>query len=81
MAISRKKKQYLDDATMSVENAASTATAGRKTYRILGNMKVNRYYSSILESTAKMSGDALTLLDREDYVGFFKTCGTTYIRR
>ena len=44
----------------------------QKTYHIFGNKKVNRYYSSILESTTQMSADALTLLNREDYVGFLR---------
>jgi len=61
-------------------NVQNTQNNKKKKYHILGNMKINRYYSSILESTARMSGKALTLLDKGDYVGFFKTCGTTYIR-
>jgi hypothetical protein len=33
-----------------------------------------------LESSASLSDDALRLLEDEDYTGFFKSCGTTYVR-
>jgi len=51
-----------------------------KEYTLLGSMKIDRYYSSILESSARMSDDVSKLLEIEDYIGFFKSCGTTFIR-
>merc|ERR1711957_477251 len=43
-------------------------------------MRIERYYSSVREELSPLSEDALTLLDRQDYIGFFKSCGPNYIR-
>ena len=43
-------------------------------------MRIERYYSSIREELSSLTDDALTLLDRQDYIGFFKGCGPNYIR-
>ena len=43
-------------------------------------MRIERYYSSVREELSSLSDDALTLLDRQDYIGFFKSCGPNYIR-
>ena len=43
-------------------------------------MRVERYYSSVREELSPLSEDATTLLYRQDYVGFFKACGPSYIR-
>jgi hypothetical protein len=47
---------------------------------IVSNMKLQRYYSSVREEVSPLSDDALTLLDTQDYVGFFKACGPNYVR-
>lgn len=52
----------------------------KKKYQVLAHMKVDRYYSSVLESTARMSEDAMKLLEARDFISFFGTCGTTYVR-
>jgi hypothetical protein len=44
-------------------------------------MRIDRYYSSIKENEAKFSTDALALLENEDYVEFFKSCGVGFVRR
>lgn len=43
-------------------------------------MRIQRYYSSVREELSSLSEDALTLLDKQDYVGFFKSCGPNYVR-
>ena len=43
-------------------------------------MRIERYYSSVKEEASRLTDDALTLLDAEDYVGFFKACGPNYTR-
>merc|ERR1719162_786911 len=43
-------------------------------------MRIERYYSSVKEELSPLSEDALTLLDRQDYIGFFKSCGPNYVR-
>ncbi len=43
-------------------------------------MRIERYYSSVKEESSPLADDAMTLLDAEDYVGFFKACGPNYVR-
>ena len=43
-------------------------------------MRIERYYSSVKEEVSPLADDAFTLLDAEDYVGFFKACGPNYVR-
>jgi hypothetical protein len=43
-------------------------------------MKLERYYSSVREEVSPLADDANTLLERQDYVGFFKACGPNYVR-
>jgi len=52
----------------------------KQTHHVVSTMRIERYYSSILEHKATLSDDALTLLNNEDYVGFFKSCGPNYVR-
>lgn len=47
---------------------------------IVASMKLERYYSSVREEASPLAVDAFTLLDRQDYVGFFKACGPNYVR-
>jgi len=47
---------------------------------IVATMRIERYYSSVREELSSLSDDSLTLLDRQDYIGFFKSCGPNYIR-
>jgi len=51
-----------------------------KTRMIVATMRIERYYSSVKEELSPLSEDALTLLDRQDYIGFFKSCGPNYVR-
>jgi len=80
------------EATMSGKIAASfgywkvkdeimiAARSGSEPLMIVGTMRIERYYSSIREELSLISESALTLLDRQDYIGFFKSCGPTYVR-
>jgi hypothetical protein len=43
-------------------------------------MRIERYYNSVREEVSPLSDDATTLLDGDDYIGFFKACGPTYVR-
>ncbi len=43
-------------------------------------MRIERFYSSVKEEASPLSDDAATLLEAEDYVGFFKACGPNYTR-
>ena len=43
-------------------------------------MRIERYYSSVREELSPLTTDAKVLLETQDYVGFFKSCGPNYIR-
>ncbi len=60
-------------------DGASTKTVSRKQL-LSTSMRIDRYYSSVREEISPLSDDALSLLNNEDYVGFFKSCGPNYTR-
>ena len=49
-------------------------------HHIVTKMAMERYYSSLVDTTATLTPDAKALLDRGDTVGFFQGCGSGYIR-
>lgn len=59
------------------ENETSTSSTKRT---VATTMRIERYYNSIDERDSEFSSDAALLLERKDYVGFFKACGPNYIR-
>merc|ERR1712166_1014589 len=62
-------------------SSASVDTKSTSQMRMItASMKIQRYYSSIREELSPLSEDALTLLDTQDYIGFFKSCGPNYVR-
>ena len=52
----------------------------RRTHTVVATMRIERYYASLKEESSPLSDDALTLLDNQDYIGFFKSCGPNYVR-
>jgi len=62
-------------------SSASVDTKSTSQMRMItASMKIQRYYSSVREELSPLSEDALTLLDSQDYIGFFKSCGPNYVR-
>lgn len=51
-----------------------------RTYFFIVSMRIERYYSSVMEEQSPLSDEALKLLEKQDYVGFFQACGSSYIR-
>ena len=47
---------------------------------VVSTMRIDRYYSSVKEEISPLSTSTLKLLDNEDYIGFFKSCGPAYVR-
>ncbi len=43
-------------------------------------MRIERYYASLKEESSHINSAALQLLNRQDYVGFFKACGPNFVR-
>eukprot|EP00551_Chaetoceros_affinis_P016506 CAMPEP_0203696336 /NCGR_PEP_ID=MMETSP0091-20130426/7567_1 /ASSEMBLY_ACC=CAM_ASM_001089 /TAXON_ID=426623 /ORGANISM="Chaetoceros affinis, Strain CCMP159" /LENGTH=630 /DNA_ID=CAMNT_0050568087 /DNA_START=8 /DNA_END=1900 /DNA_ORIENTATION=+ len=60
--------------------ASSTSKTSSQTHMVVAVMRIERYYSSVREEVSPLSDDAKTLLNNQDYVGFFKACGPNYVR-
>ncbi len=43
-------------------------------------MRIERYYASVKEEVSTLVEPAVELLSRQDYLGFFKACGPSYVR-
>ena len=64
-----------------VNIAAKTSGKSMSRARIVvATMRIERYYSSVREEFSPLSEDTLILLDTQDYIGFFKSCGSNYVR-
>ncbi len=59
---------------------AQETTEEKRTYYISSAMRFERYYSSIREDVSTLTDTAITLLENQDYTGFFKGCGPNYVR-
>ena len=57
-----------------------TTTTSTETYYIVAVMRIERYYSSVREEKSRLTSDAKTLIEKQDYFGFFKGCGPNFIR-
>ena len=73
-------REILENALVAVKAQKEAEQTYRKYYKV-ASMHVDQYYSSVMEDTATLSSDAQALLQNEDYEGFFKSCGTYFIRR
>jgi len=62
------------------KRSSNFGTKDADTFIVVATMRIERYYSSIKEESSPMSKDAEALLGKQDYIGFFKFCGTNYIR-
>ena len=67
-------------ASAQSSSSSSSSKVKAKMHVISATMRIERYYSSVREEVSPLSPDAATLLERQDYVGFFKACGPTYTR-
>jgi len=75
----KEKMDALEDA--STNGAMGALGKTRSETRIIASiMKIDRYYSSVKEEMSELSPSAKILLDKQDYIGFFKSCGPNYVR-
>ena len=61
-------------------SSTSTSSVEKQTFYTVTSMRIERFYSSIREEVSPLSPSAISLLDNQDYVGFFKACGPNYVR-
>ncbi len=71
---------WLKGKVADSNSASSSSKEEKKTRHITSTMRMERYYSSVREETSSLSASAAEILDRQDYIGFFKACGPNYIR-
>lgn len=64
--------------TKTSESSSSKETG--KQYVVNAVMRIERYYASVKEDVSPLSNSASTLLENQDYVGFFKACGPNMVR-
>ena len=61
-------------------SSESTTTTDTKKTTIVAKMSMERYYDSIDDTTAELSPHAMSLINKKDLIGFYKACGTGFIR-
>ena len=66
-------------ANVKAESSSNSKTESKTRY-ISSIMRIERYYASLMEEVSPINAAALELMNRQDYVGFFKACGPNYIR-
>jgi len=59
-------------------NVKSESTSS--SHYIVTKMSMERYYSSVDDTTATLTPDALGLINKGDLFGYFQACGSGYIR-
>jgi len=87
-ALSTQHRASMEDSVSSsffhgmvVAKASSSGKVTAKIRMIVATMRIQQYYSSVKEELSPLSENILTRLDRQDHIGFFKSCGPNYIRR
>ena len=61
-------------------SSSSTSKSESQWRTLVSTMRIERYYSSVREEVSPLTPSAKSILEREDYVGFFKACGPNYTR-
>ena len=73
----KEKMNALEDTST---NGAIEGNTRSETCIIASIMKIDRYYSSVMEEMSELSPSAKIFLDKQDYIGFFKSCGPNCVR-
>ena len=56
------------------------ANDNRLTRYLVADMRIERYYATLREDSSQLTENALTLLQTQNYAGFFLSCGATFVR-
>ncbi len=79
MAEHKKAHVAIENAkAMEVEGIILTDTKAK--YSVVVTMRIERFFTSLLESYLHLSKDSRKMLEDEEFVNFFMTCGPTYVR-
>ena len=60
--------------------AISQSNSDSELFLVVSTMRVDRYFSGLKEESSPITTDAKNLLEEQDYIGFFNSCGTNYVR-
>lgn len=74
------KEEINNLQTSNAANAASSNNSVPRTYFFVTTLRVDRFYSSVKEELSPLSEAATKLLDSQDYIGFFQSCGSNFVR-
>uniref|UniRef100_A0A7S1FUM5 Uncharacterized protein n=1 Tax=Corethron hystrix TaxID=216773 RepID=A0A7S1FUM5_9STRA len=74
------KANFLIASAHAEANAEHDSRTDTKTHSIMGVLTVDRYHSSLDENGSELSMAAKELIKRDEFIGFFKTCGPGFIR-
>jgi hypothetical protein len=69
-----------DENNTETKIDGTTTTKEIKKYNMVLTMRVERFFSTILEDRASLSEEAARMVEDEQYSSFFTTCGANYIR-
>ena len=69
-----------DEIKAEYNSKSSLNSFNEESFMVIDTMRIDRYHSSMKEETSSMTKDATRLLDEQDYIGFFKSCGSSYVR-
>lgn len=60
--------------------SAVSKSADTPKHSVVATMRLERFFSSVWESGATLSEDASKMLDDEEFINFFMSCGPSYVR-
>ena len=63
-----------------IEESLNTIDPDAYRHHVVVTMRIERFYSNLKEESSRLVDKATSLLDKQNYVGFFKTCGPNYVR-
>lgn len=52
----------------------------RTKYSVVVTLRIERFFTSLLETSLHLSDDAMQMLQDEEYINFFMACGPNYVR-
>lgn len=72
--------ETINSNKLSEQEFQQTQTPYKKKHTIAVTMRLERFFSTVIENTSKLSAAAKQMLASEEYINFFMTCGPNYIR-
>lgn len=78
--MSQLKGKIKDSFAFPTVKASAMGDKNQPTYTLAATMRLERFFSSIWESSAPINDNARKMLEDQEYVNFFMACGPNYVR-